>query len=175
MKKVNVKSLTRTGILLALVIVVQLIGTFIPVPANSFVVGPLVNACILVATAALGIWGGVAISVIAPFSSLIFNHAGISLVLLPFAPIIAVGNILLALVFFMFYKKNNIIAVGAGSVLKFAFLWSAIVLFLKITNITGVVANTFSFLFSWPQLITAVVGGIVALLVVKALGKTIEE
>ncbi|MFA6308190.1 MAG: ECF transporter S component [Clostridia bacterium] len=175
MKKVNVKSLTRAGILLALVIVVQLIGTIIPAPANSFVVGPLVNACILVATVALGIWGGVAISVIAPFSSLLFNHAGISLVLLPFTPFIAIGNILFAIVFFILYKKSNIVAVGAGSVLKFAFLWSAIILFLNISNITGVVAKTFSFLFSWPQLITAVVGGAVALLVIKALGKTIDE
>ncbi len=175
MKKVNTRNIARTGILMALLFVVQLIGTIIPAPANSFVVGPLVNACILVATVALGIWGGVAISVIAPFSSLFLNHAGMAPVLIAFAPIIAIGNILFALIFFMLYKKNNVVKVALSSILKFAFLWGAIILFLNITNTTGKVATTLSFLFSWPQLITAIAGGAVALIIIKALGKTLDK
>ena len=93
MNQFNTRFMTRTAILLALTVAVQMAGRAIPAPANSFIVGPLVNACILISTAFTGLVGGIIISILAPFTSLINNHAAIAPVLLLFAPFIALGNI----------------------------------------------------------------------------------
>lgn len=169
----SVRIIAKTAILLALVIIVQMVGRLIPAPANNFIVGPLVNACLLIATAATGLWGGVIISIIAPFTSLINNHSAIASVLLPFAPFVAVGNIVFVIAFSLIMKKNEYVAAVVSSVLKFGFLWGAIISFLQLTGITQNKEALVS-MFSLPQLITALMGSMIAILVIKALGKNIE-
>ena len=58
----RIRFLTRTALLLAVVIAFQVFGKMIPY--NNFIVGPVVNAALLVATASAGLWSGIAISVI---------------------------------------------------------------------------------------------------------------
>lgn len=54
----TVHFITRTAILLALTIVFQSIGRAIPLGQfNQFITGSLVNACLVIAAAATGIWG----------------------------------------------------------------------------------------------------------------------
>ena len=72
MKKPNTKLITRTAIMLALTIVFQALGRYTNLGPNSnFVVGPLVNACLLIATAAAGLWGGAIVSIVSPFGAII--------------------------------------------------------------------------------------------------------
>lgn len=164
--------ITRTALLLALVIVVQMAGRFIP--NSNFVVGPLVNACLLVSTALTGVWSGIIIAVVSPLSSLINNHAPVAAALLPFSPFIAVGNAVYVLSYYLLRKKSPLAGIGVGSVLKFAFLYFAIRLFLQIFEFPKF-AKVLSLLFGWPQLITALLGGIIALAVIKALKGSIAE
>ncbi|MHB1391586.1 MAG: hypothetical protein ACYCYE_00635 [Clostridia bacterium] len=49
-----------------MVISIQLAGRLIP--NNNFIVGPLVNACLLVSTALTGVWSGMIIAVVSPFA-----------------------------------------------------------------------------------------------------------
>ncbi|NLW02053.1 MAG: ECF transporter S component [Clostridiaceae bacterium] len=161
----TVHFITRTAILLALTIVFQSIGRAIPLGQfNQFITGSLVNACLVIAAAATGIWGGAAVALLAPFGAILTGAA----VPLPFAPVIAIGNFILVLMFVLI-KKNHILGIGAGAVLKFGFLFIGVNIFVKLMGIPAQKAAAMIAAFSWPQLVTAAVGGAVALLVIRAL------
>ena len=86
----------------AVVIAFQLFGKMIPY--NNFIVGPVVNAALLVATARQ-VCGRHHISVIAPLVSAFTNKA-------PLAPLCAyspciIGNIIIVLAFWLFRKRSN--------------------------------------------------------------------
>ena len=162
----KVQFMTRTALLLALVITIQLAGRMIP--NNNFVVGPLVNACLLVSTAFAGVWSGIIIAIVSPFASLINNHAPVAAALLPFAPFVAAANAVYVLSYYFLAKRSPIAAVGVGAVLKFAFLFTGIRLFLQIFSFPKF-AKVLTVLFGWPQLLTALLGGIIALAAIKAL------
>lgn len=165
--KSNVKLITRTAILLALTILFQTLGRFIPLgPYNQFVVGPLVNACLLVATSAAGIWAGTAVALISPFGAILTGAA----IPLPFAPFVAVGNFMLVLFFFII-KNNKIAGIAAGAIAKFGFLLASINFFIWMMKIPAKKAGVMLFAFGWPQLVTAIIGGILALIILKALEK----
>lgn len=167
----STKMITRTAILLALTILFQTLGRFIPLGQfNQFIVGPLVNACLLVAAAYTGLAGGAAVSVLSPFGAILTGAA----IPLPFAPFIAVGNFILVLLY-VILKKKQLAAVASGAVLKFGFLWASILAFTGFMNIPAKKATLLIASFSWPQLVTALIGGAIALVVIKALGKTIEK
>ena len=173
MISMNTRFITRTAILLALAVVFQIMGRFLlPFmgPNSNFVVGPLVNACLLVSAAAAGIWSGTAVAVISPFTAVLTGAA----IPLPFVPFIAIGNFLLVLMFHLL-RRNRIAGILTGAVLKFGLLYAVIVVFLGIFQVKPKVAGVLLFSFSWPQLVTALVGGLVAMLVLKALGKSVEQ
>ncbi|RCX13867.1 hypothetical protein DFR58_116103 [Anaerobacterium chartisolvens] len=172
--KFSVKFISRTAVLLALTVVFQMLGRIIPPPYNSFISGPLVNACLLLAAAFSGVWSGVIIAILAPFTSLINNHAAIAPMLLMFAPFIAIGNSILVVSFNLLKKRSKLFGVLAGAVLKFAFLWGAIVIFVRVnTAVNAKMAPVLVSMFSVPQLVTALIGGAVALAAMKALKNTI--
>jgi hypothetical protein len=167
----NTKLITRTAILLALTILFQTLGRFIPLGQfNQFIVGPLVNACLLVAAAYTGLAGGAAVAVLSPFGAVLTGAA----IPLPFTPFIAVGNFILVLLYVLL-KKKPVAAVAVGAVLKSGFLWASILIFVGVMNIPDKKATLLVASFSWPQLVTAVIGGAVALAVIKALEKAIEK
>ncbi len=176
MSIVKTRFITRTGVLLSLALVFQLAGRYLTplIGTNSnFVVGPLVNACLIIATASVSLWSGGLIAVAAPFGAILTGAA----VPLAFAPFIAVGNFLLVLCFYLI-KKNYYIGILVGSIVKFGFLFASIACFLKlfqnILKIPQKVGEVLLVTFSWPQLITSLLGGTIALAVIKSLGKNIE-
>jgi hypothetical protein len=164
--------LARTALLLAVAIAFQIFGKFIPY--NNFIVGPVVNAVLLIATAAAGVWSGISISVIAPLVSAITNKAPIAPLVLGFSPFIIIGNIIIVLAFHFLRKKNAVISVAVGSVLKFGFLYAAISVFTSVVEMKPQVAATLTGLFSWPQLVTALIGGALALVILKLAGKSLD-
>jgi TRAP-type C4-dicarboxylate transport system permease small subunit len=167
----NTRTITRTAILLALTILFQTLGRFIPLgQANQFIVGPLVNACLLVAAAFIGLGGGAVVSILSPFGAILTGAA----IPLPFAPIIAVGNFILVLLYVIFMKKQ-VLGIASGAVLKFLFLWGGVSLFINLMNVPAKKAAALVASFSWPQLVTALAGGVIALIVIKALGRALKE
>jgi len=175
---IKVKYITRTALLLALTIIFQMLGRNIKLGPNSnFIVGPLVNACLLIATSAVGLQGGCIVSIFSPFGAII---TGASMPL-PFIPFIAAGNLLLVLCFYFatknmafkpFLKKAGpYVGILAGSVLKFIFLYVSILIFLSFYAVPSKQGETMLFIFSWPQLVTALTGGAIALVVINVLKK----
>lgn len=171
MNSSKIKMLTRTAVLLAVVVVVQMVGRSLP--NNNFIVGPLVNMCLLVAAMTAGLGGGIAIAVLSPFTSLINNHAPLAAALLPFAPFIAVGNILFLVIFYLLYKKAKYAGVVLASIVKFAFLLAAIKVFLNVFEFSKFAEKLIA-LFSYPQLITALIGGFLAIPVIYGVRKALK-
>lgn len=173
MSKSRILLIVRTALLLALTIVFQMMGRFLG-PNNNYIVGPLVNASLLVATAVTGLWGATAISVIAPFVSALTNKAAIAPLILSFSPFIALGNFIYVLCFYLLMKKNKTAGVIVGSIAKFGLLYASISIFTNVVEVAEKPAAVLNALFSWPQLLTALVGGVIALLVIRALRKSID-
>ncbi len=176
MSNIKLKALTRTAVLLALTLVLQALGRYLAAfigPNNNFIVGPLVNACLIIAAASVGLWSGSLIAIMAPFGAVLTGAA----IPLPFIPFIAVGNFLLVL-FFYISKKNYYLGILIGSVAKSGFLFASVYFFLYMfkaaLNIKPGIVKAMYMTFSWQQLITALLGGAIALAVIKALGKNIE-
>ncbi|ACL70579.1 ECF transporter S component [Halothermothrix orenii] len=162
MNQNNVKFITRTAILLAIALVFQM-GGF-----PQMITGPVVNTVLYVAAMLVGISGGVIIGIFTPVIA--FIRGILPGVLAPMIPFIAAGNAVLVIIFALLKKKNKILAVVAASAVKFLLLAGAVQLLLKVLSIKipGKVAQAMSF----PQLVTALIGGIIALLVYKGLEAT---
>ena len=127
----KIKSITRTAMLLALTIVFQAVGRTFPLGSNSnFIVGPLVNACLVISVTLVGVFGGAVISVLSPFGAIL---TGASLPL-PLAPFIALGNFVLVLAFYIFRKKKAI-AIVLGSVAKFAVIYGSLLYIIPFFNL----------------------------------------
>ncbi len=151
MKKV--KFITYGGILLAVAALFP--GLHLP----QYVTGPVVNFTIILATYVLGTIGGVILGCLTPWVAFISGLMPVAF--LP--PIIMVGNGIYALSFGLLKNiglKGMIAGIIAGAFFKYLFLSYAV------THIIHAPPKLVQML-SLPQLFTALVGGVIAILVVK--------
>lgn len=143
------------------------IASLAPLLKQQAITGPIVNATLFLATYLIGVQAGV---LVALFPSLIALSVGLLPALLaPAVPFIITGNIILVLVF-NWLKKNHWQAIISASVLKFLFLYSTSFVVVNLIA-KKPVAQKAAAMLSWPQLATALAGGIIAWLVLKALKK----
>ena len=150
----NIRFLTRTAILLAIALVIQMGG--FPQP----VTGPLVNTVLYLSAMIVGWFGGVLIGICTPVIAAL--RGILPPPLAPLIPFIALGNGILVIIFYFLKSKNNIIAIIMASLAKFLILASAV-------NFLVQVPPKVAQMMSLPQLITALVGGAIALLAAKGL------
>ncbi|MDK2856601.1 MAG: hypothetical protein PWQ86_1814 [Bacillota bacterium] len=165
---------TRTAVLLGVTLVFQMLRQIIPMPqpVSVFVVGSLVNAALVVAAGVVGIGGGVIISVVAPVVAFLQGHLP---PVPPMIPIVAAGNAAIVVGFALFRKKNPYLGVAVGAVVKAAFLYLAVRLLFTLITLKPPIIKALSFSFSWPQLVTALIGGVLAVEVLKLLPYGREE
>ncbi len=148
--------LTRTALLLAIALVFQMGG--FPQP----ITGPLVNTVLYLAASIVGWQGGILIGILTPVVAAM--RGILPPPLAPLIPFIALGNATMVVLFYLLKSKNKIVAIVVASVVKFLILFSAV-------NLLVQVPPAVSKMMSLPQLITALVGGIVAFLVMTILKK----
>ena len=162
-KKEKIFVLIRFAVLLAIAIIAPFFG-------QQAITGSIVNATLFIATALFGVQAGILIGLI-PASAALFVGL-LPLALAPMIPFIITANIILVIVFGRLKEKNYWLAVVTASLLKFVFLFSVgsiiVNLFLK-----GEVAPKAAMMMSWPQLFTALSGGIIAYLFLKSVKKKI--
>jgi len=155
--------LTRTAVLLALALVFQIGFTQFAQPA----VGPLVNMTLLIAAVVVGSMPAIVIGCLTPLMAFVLGI----MPLLPIVPFIMVGNIILILSFNLTRKAlpkyGDIVGVIVAALLKFAFLAIAIRYF--VTYFIAKVPPKLVTAFSLPQLYTALIGGFLAIIIVKYL------
>ena len=162
--------IARTAICLALLLCLQ----FATKSLGQLVTGSCVNLVIAMAALIGGLWSGVAVAAVSPFCAYLL---GIGLV-----PCVALGNAVYALAFgglvraFLLKKKvlAAIISMVLGAALKFLALYLVLVKLVAPNVVPQAKYAVVTASFTWPQLITALIGGALALLVgplvMKALG-----
>ena len=155
------KALERRKIILLTVQFVLFIAivTVAPLIKQQFVVGPIVNATLFISAATLGTAGAIMVGLV---PSVISISVGLlPAVLAPVIPFIMISNAILVLVFGIFKKRNFFLGVVVASVVKYLFLYatSSIVISLLLKK---EVAASVTQMMSWPQLLTALIGGVIA-------------
>lgn len=136
---------------------------------SQYVTGPLVNAALLIATATLGAVPAIMLGMIS--SPIALASGLLPLPLAPMVPFIMLGNAVLVLAFHSLYKRSFVSAVAAAAVLKFALL-SGTVAYVLSTMLPAPLVKTLGVMMGLPQLVTALLGGVLAygaLLAVKKL------
>ena len=161
---VNKKVLAKAGVF-ALFLAVSIFAPFLK---QQFITGPIVNAVLFVCTAFLGMGAGVLAGFL---PSMAASFAGLlPLPLLPMIPYIIMANTILVLAFGVLKKKSFWLGVLTASVLKFLFLLltSSFVVNLFIE---GELPSKIAAMMAWPQLATALTGGIIAWVFLKLIKK----
>ncbi len=139
-----------------------------PLLGSQFVSGSIVNAVLFTTVILLG-WRSAVLMATIP--SLIALSVGLlPLVLAPMVPFIITANIILVSVYNFSLKKNYWLRVILASFLKFVFLFftSSIVINLFLTE---KVAAKVAIMMSWPQFVTALIGGLLAYFFFKGIKK----
>ena len=143
-------------------------STIAPLLNQQAITGSIVNAMLFMAAIILGREAAILLGLI---PSLIALASGLlPSVLAPMIPLIIIGNTILILIFSQLRKKNYWLAVSTASLLKFLFLFgtSSVVINLLIKKEVAVKVAT---MMSWPQLFTALAGGLLAYIFLRAVKK----
>lgn len=180
MKK-NVIWITETAGMLALLVALQALTK----PMGQLVTGSFVNAVLAVTALVAGLSSGITVAVISPVLAYLLGIAPQILTV----PAIMVGNtlyvVLLALIVGKSSKKPVMIAgwIGAAAA-KFAALYAIVVWLICGVLSEGLLASgtmkppmlqALPAAFSWMQLVTALIGGAAALLIVPVLRKALRK
>ncbi|WP_368251874.1 ECF transporter S component [Enterococcus sp. 2201sp1_2201st1_B8_2201SCRN_220225] len=166
--------ITQTAVLLALVVVVQAFTTSF---GNTFITGSLVNLILILGVGLVGLWGGLSVALLSPIFAFFFK---IGPTMWQLILCIAIGNAVLVLVWWFVLGTHGynqyprlIGATIAGAVAKFLTLYLLIVKLMVplILQLPEPQASVVSATFSYPQLVTALLGGTMAVLLMPQLRK----
>lgn len=178
----KIQWITETAVMLALLVALQALTK----PMGQLVTGSFVNAVLAVTVLAAGLSSGITVALISPVLAYLLGIAPQILTV----PAIMVGNAVYVILLYCIAGKDSkkilrqIIAWLSAAAAKFAVLY-AIVVWL----ICGVLSESLlasgvmkapmlkalPATFSWPQLITALTGGAVALLIIPLLRKALRK
>ena len=172
--------ITRTAVLLALLIAVQWATSPTQAFAGQYITGSLVNCVLAVAALLGGFWSGVVVALVSPFCAFLLN---IGPRLIQIVPAIAVGNLIFVITLSQLYGKKpplwrQALTVLGAAGLKFAVLYAGVnhlVIPMMGEALKPKQVATFQVMFSWPQAVTAVIGGTLAMLILPVLKKAMKD
>ena len=165
--------ITRTAIFIALLIVLQAVTTPL---GNTVVTGSIVNLLLIVSVMTCRLASGLSVALVSPVMAK-FLGIGPFWSLIPF---IVAGNIVLVLLWHIIGNRSMerkhatyIIASVSAAIAKFLVLYVGIVRIAipVLLNLPELQAAVISGMFSFSQLITALVGGLVATALLPTLKK----
>lgn len=164
--------LVRTALMIAVLIMLQAVTK----AAGQFVTGSCVNAVLAVSVLVCGFGSGLTVALLSPFMAFVL---GIGPQLIYIVPAIAVGNAIFVMLLHFLYKEKiirRVIALAVAAVAKFTALYLLVsVLLCNVLPLKPPQIATFQAMFSWPQLVTALIGGAVAMVIVPAVRKAIKK
>ena len=162
--------LARSGLLLALLLTVQALRLVLPLPPfiTMFGIGSAVNACLLAATLFAGWRAALFMAVIAPVVAWLQQMLPLPILIVP----VAVANVVYLTVFFWLFRRQRWVAVLAAATAKMAGMYAATDWLLRFVALPELPAKLLRLMFSWPQLVTGVLGGALCILIVERLRKT---
>jgi hypothetical protein len=142
------------------------LAIFAPLIGMQSVTGIMVNALLFIGTVILGIRGAMLIAIVPSVVSLSIGFFPIALA--PIVPFIIMGNILLISTFNWIYKRNFWGGIITASAVKFVFIYGMSLLIVNFV-IKSEIAQKIAAIMGWPQLLTALAGGVVAYLFLKSI------
>ncbi|MFZ3057783.1 MAG: hypothetical protein WA092_01925 [Minisyncoccales bacterium] len=148
---------------LAQFIVLLLVVCLAPIANNQIITGTIVNASLLIGVVLLGMRGAILLCFLPSLISLMTGS--LAMVMAPMVPFIIIGNVSLVYIFNLLRKKNFFLGLIPAALIKFSFLF-LVSNFLISFFIKQPVADKIAVMMSYPQLITALLGGVVAYLVI---------
>lgn len=151
------RSIVYAAVSLALAIAVQALRL------GQAVTGPAVNAVLETAAGVAGPAAGAVAGLFTPVFALMLGQ--LKPALAPAVPFIMVANALMVLTFALLLRRNGILAVVVAAIVKFLALWLPVKYFLRLPAPVVVAMG-------WPQLFTALAGGVVALAILRVLPQT---
>lgn len=176
MKK-SVQWLARTAVALALLVAVQAVTK----AGGQLVTGSCVNLLLAVCAGVLGFGSGAVIAVVSPFLAYLLGIAQSPILVVPG---IALGNLVYVALIALLAKvlRNKLPkvymfpAVIAAALAKFGTLYLVVVkLIVPSLGVPAEKAAALSATFSTPQLVTALIGGILAAIIVPMIRKAIRK
>lgn len=173
-KRISVRWITETAVLLALLIALQSITK----PLGQYVTGSCVNAVLVLAVMVAGLSSGLTVALLSPVVAFLLGIAPN-----PFTvPAIMLGNAVYVLLLRWICGNGKVLwRMAAGWLLaaaaKFATLYLIVVQLLcnAFADRLGKSVKMLQLTFSWPQLNTALIGGAVALSMVPLLKKILKR
>ncbi|MCB2305881.1 ECF transporter S component [Clostridium estertheticum] len=173
MKPRNVNNLIKSSLFLALAIVFQVVGKSFP-GISQFFVGPAVNAVLILTAIICGGTYGILVGSLTPL--LAYLTGQLASALGPFIPFIITSNILFVLSFIILSnrgKYGKYLGIIIGSFIKYIFLSISASKLIPLfeLNIPTKIINKLVITMGIPQLITALIGGFFALIIISILRK----
>ena len=158
------RTLARGSVLLTMAIVAQEIRLFLPLPPllSIIVIGTMLNAIMVIAVRYASLTSAIIISAILPLFAFMQGHVIIPLMI----PVIFLGNFVLVLVCDKFWGKGIIIL---APVLKTVTLYMLSRVLLSMLGLQDKLVDAILLGMGWPQLITAILGIILAMQLEKRL------
>jgi hypothetical protein len=178
----KIRWITETAVMLALLISLQAITK----PMGQLVTGSCVNTILAVATLVAGLSSGLTIALISPVLAFLLGIAPQILTV----PAIMIGNSIYVVLLSALADKSGknmakqVIAWLVAAAAKFAALYAVVVWLICGVLSENLLASgmlkapmlkALPATFSWPQLVTALIGGAVALLIVPVLRKALKK
>jgi len=171
----NVLWITRTGVLISLLVVLQ--AATIPL-GNQFVTGSVVNLMLIISVMTCGLSTGLTVAALSPVLPTLLGFGP----QWPLIPFIASGNISLVLIWHFIGNRDfgvryvsHSAALILGAVTKFTVLYFGIVKIAAPFILGLPEQNPLAYMFSFPQIITASIGGAIAIIILPLLRKAIRS
>lgn len=164
--------LVQTALLVALLVILQAATK----AGGQFITGSCVNAVLAVAVLTCGMASGLTVALVSPFMAFLL---GIGPTLIYIVPAIAFGNAVFVLLLHFLCKKaiwKQTFGLLVAATAKFAALYLLVsVLLCNVLPLKPMQIKTFQAMFSWPQFVTALIGGAVALSIIPVIKKAIKR
>jgi hypothetical protein len=143
--------------------------------AGQYITGSLVNCVLAVATMLGGMYCGIVVALLSPFCAFLL---GIGPQLIQVVPVIALGNIAFVVTLHLLLRPNKPfwyqeMSVIPAALVKFGVLYLGVKMLLPAMGFP-LPPKLILMLSSYPQLVTAFVGGTLAMLLFPLLRKTIK-
>jgi len=182
--KWNVRKITETAILLALLVTLQAVTK----PLGQLVTGSCVNLLLAVAALFSGLGSGLVVALVSPVMAFLLGIAPNFVTVLP----IMLANSAYVCLFHVLWGKpvwKQAVTVVAASGVKFALLYVLVVKVIcgiasgallgkklgQIVVLAPPMLKMLPTMFAWPQLFTALIGGTLAMLLVPVLKKALHR
>lgn len=132
---------------------------------NQFVTGPIINATLFLAAANLSVGSAILVGLIPSVVAL--SSGLLPLPLAPMVPFIMISNTILIVIFSKIKETHFSAAAIASSMAKYLFLYLTAQLIINTLMPQNLAAKAAAQMMAWPQLVTALVGAIIAFGVIK--------